>query len=388
MSVRVDVQRELLVWEVERSGLSSDAVERKFPRLDEWIAGDTQPTFKQLAKFARGTHTPLGYLFLDRPPAEEVPIPDFRTHGDRPLGQQQAISANLREVIYTCQARQEWYREHQIRNGEDPLPFVGSLKSSSSVPAAAGEMADMLGWDSVARGQSRSWADALAQLRERAEIAGVLVMISGMVGSDTSRKLRPDEFRGFALTDRYAPLVFINGADSKSAQVFTLAHELAHLWLGETALSDVDGGVTSPNESERWCNRVAAELLVPIEELRQRIQRARPLSGQIEDLARHFRVSRQVIVGRFFEGGYINWDELGELRAAEQERLAAIAKYADRPSGGNYYTTRPVQVSKRFARALVGSALEGGTTYSTAFRLLGVKKESTFDRLVERLEVA
>lgn len=385
MSVRVEVRPPLLEWARARSGITEEDWDRRFPRYEAWLAGDTEPTLKQLEEFARKTHTPVGFLFLDTPPAEPVPIPDFRTVGDRPVGAGEVVSADLLDVVYTCQARQEWYRDHQLLNGEPPLAFVGTATTATPTERAATGMSDELGWDAEARSRCRTWDDALTRLRENAEAAGVLVMISGIVGSDTHRKLDPDKFRGFAISDAYAPLVFVNGADSKAAQVFTLAHELAHLWLGETALSDLDPASVRDNTVERWCNQVAAELLVPVEEFRAHRDASADIRSQLQPLAEHFRVSTQVILGRFREAGELTWDEYLHELGVERARVAAIV--AERGSGGNYYNTKPVQIGKRFARALVASAMEGQTSYTEAFRLLGLKKASTFDGLADRLGV-
>ncbi len=383
MPVRIEVQPALYAWARARSGIEDEAWAKRFPRYDEWLAGERSPTLKQLEEFAKKTHTPVGYFFLDEPPAEDVPIPDFRTIGDRPVDR--APSADLLDTIYVCQARQEWYRDSQLLNGEEPLPFVGSATSSDAPATTAAQMRELLDWTADTRSRLRSRDAALTRLRENAEQAGVLVMISGIVGSNTHRKLDPEEFRGFALADRYAAVVFVNGADSKAAQVFTLAHELAHLWLGSTALSDVDPESTRRFDDERWCNQVAAELLVPMDEFRALFDPDASLREQLQPLAEHFRVSTQVILGRVREAGALTWDQfMVELRA-ERERIAEIV--AERGGGGNYYNTKPVQVGKRFARELIASTLEGRTPYTEAFRLLDVKKTSTFEGLAQQLEV-
>lgn len=385
MSVRVEVRPNVLLWARARSGIADAEWERRFPRFGAWLAGDTAPTLKQLEEFARKTHTPVGFFFLEDPPVEPVPIPDFRTVGDRPVGAMEVVSADLLDVVYTCQARQEWYRDHQLLNGEAPLALVDTATATMPPAQAATVMSEVLNWDADARARCRTWDDALTRLRENAEAVGVLVMISGIVGSNTHRKLDPDEFRGFALVDPYAALVFVNGADSKAAQVFTLVHELAHLWLGETALSDLDPTSLRNYSVERWCNQVAAELLVPMGEFLAVFDRSADLRGQLQPLAERFRVSTQVILGRMREAGHLSWDEYLHELNLERERVAAII--AERGGGGNFYNTKPVQVGKRFARALVGSALEGRTPYTEAFRLLGVKKAATFDTLANRLGV-
>ncbi len=386
MSVRVEVRPNVLTWARARSGIADEDWGRRFPKYDAWLAGDAAPTLKQLENFARKTHTPVGFFFLEEPPVETIPIPDFRTISDRPIAAAGAVvSADLLDVIYACERRQEWYRDNQLLEGEPSLAFVGVASITDAVDDVAGQMRQVLDWTAESRAVCRTSDTALTWLREHAETAGVLVMISGIVGSNTHRTLDPQEFRGFALVDRYAAIVFVNGADSKAAQVFTLAHELAHLWLGETALSDLDPQSIRSNAVERWCNQVAAEFLVPMAEFRQRLDQRTDLRDQLRPLAEHFRVSSQVILGRIREAGALTWDEyLAELDA-ERQRVATFL--ADRGGGGNYYNTKPVHVSRRFARALIASTLEGNTPYTEAFRLLDLKKAATFDRLAEHLGV-
>jgi Zn-dependent peptidase ImmA (M78 family) len=173
-----------------------------------------------------------------------------------------------------------------------------------------------------------------------------------------------------------APLVFINGKDTKSAQMFTLAHELAHIWLGESGLTDIHAASTPSLEIERWCNRVAAEVLVPLEVMRADLQREADLDDEVKRLARRFKVSTLVILRRIHDAGGLTREAFWEAYSAEHERLVFLSR--NRSSGGNFYLTRAASVSKRFARAVIVSTWEGRSSFTEAFSLLGCRKMSTF----------
>ena len=146
-------------------------------------------------------------------------------------------------------------------------------------------------------------------------------MVNGVVGSNNRRKLDPQEFRGFALADNLAPLVFINGADTKAAQMFTLAHELAHIWLGLSAVSDAQASQVPEHEVERWCNRVAAELLVPLAVVRNEHDPRNSLGEEMNRLARRFKVSTLVILRRIHDAGGLTQDQFWRAYREELERL-------------------------------------------------------------------
>lgn len=383
MVVRVEVEPALLVWARERARLDHEHLLAKFPKLGEWEIGESQPTIKQLEKYAEATHTPLGFLLLERPPTEDVPIPDFRTRGDRVVARP---SADLLDTVYSCQQRQEWYRDFARSNREARIPFVGSLRADANIVSAAATIRDALDFGLDARRPISTWTGALDHLRDKAESIGVLVMINGVVGSNTHRKLDPEEFGGFALADDLAPVVFVNGADTKAAQIFTLAHELAHVWLGESALSDADLGSRPDNPVERWCNQVAAELLVPLASLREELGDTVDLTAELERLARVFKVSTLVVLRRIFDAGSLSWSAYRSAYLVERDRVLGFVS-AGGGSGGNFYNTTPIRVSKRFARALIVSTWEGQTLYRDAARLLGFKKLSTLDELGHSLGV-
>ena len=371
---RVPVRPELLTWARERAGRDVASMVKPFPKLEAWERGEVQPTLKQLERFAKVTHTPVGYLFLPEPPVERVPIPDFRTIAGEPIARP---SPDLLDTLYTCQQRQEWYRDFARSMGEGSQSMVGSVQRTDDVVRTAARIREALGFDLDERRQMATWTDALRHFIEQADGVGILVMVSGVVGSNNRRKLDPEEFRGFALVDDLAPLVFINGADTKAAQMFTLAHELVHIWLGQSALSDSQARLLPDHEVERWCSRVAAELLVPLAIMRDEYQPGGNLRAELDRLARYFKVSTLVVLRRIHDAGGITDDDYWAAYETELEWLRSLLK----GSGGNFYLTLGARVSKRFARALVVSTLEGRSSFTEAFRLLGFKKMETFRRL-------
>jgi len=379
MTVRVQIEPSLLEWASKRSGKSPDELNRRVPRLAAWARGDAQPTLKQLEDFARATSTSVGLLMLPEPPDMPLPVPDFRT---LPKATAAPASPDLLDTIYLCEERQDWYRTYALVNGANPLDFVGSVAVGDDVAATADRMRRTLAFDIAARREYSSWSDALGKLSERAEDVGVLVMVSGVVGSNTRRALDPNEFRGFALVDDLAPVVFINGADTKAAQIFTLAHELVHIWLGQAAVSNPRLDVRREDQQvERFCNAVAAELLVPLASLQSEFDSNRPLTDELDRLARLYRVSTLVVLRRIFDAGELSWNAYNNAYAEQMSRVAR----ATGSSGGNFYKTQPVRTSKRFAHAVIADALEGRTLHRDAFRLLGVRRYNTFRELGHRL---
>ena len=371
--MRVAVNPELVRWARERAGVGHDELVARFGKIAEWESGEAQPTLRQVERFARAVHVPVGYLFLNAPPEETLPIPDFRTFGSRAV---MRPSPDLLDTIYACQERQGWYRDF-MRAGRHPVPrFIGSATVEAAIEDVAAQMRKTLDFSVAARSDCPTWSEALREFIRQAEKIGILVMVNGIVGSNTHRKLDPREFRGFALSDPQAPLVFINGADTKAAQMFTLAHELAHLWLGDSALTNM-GIAPAPdyNAKEVWCNAVAAELLVPMAALQDKLRQGESLERAMSRLARYFKVSTLVILRRLKDVRWLGREDFDAAWEQESKRLANMK--VNRGAGGDFYRATLSRTGRQFAHALIVSTLEGQTLYRDAFRMLGISKTDT-----------
>jgi len=367
---------ELLRWARERSGLSTRAAAERFSvkpqRLASWESGEQKPTFRQAQKLAQALHVPFGYLFLSSPPEREAPpLPDLRTVAD---DQRNTFGIDFLEVLNDVLLKQEWYRGYLEAEAAERLPFIGKFRMGDDPNVIAKDIRDEIGLDERFRSEAQNWGEFLANFIAEVEGLRILVLRSGIVKNDTHRRLSVEEFRGFVITDALAPLIFLNGRDAKAAQIFTLAHELAHLWIGQSGISNPDLGRLdiSPNvQIERFCNQIAAEVLVPRESFLASWEGAND-GNNVRRLAKKYKVSSLVILRCAFDLRKISWQQYRRYYAEEIRRFQA--RESDQQSaGGNFYLSVERRNGKQLIRAMLSEAFEGHLPYRDAARLLGLK---------------
>lgn len=372
MVTRIEIQPELLRWAVERSGLSYD--DFKEP-VQDWIRGDSLPTVRKLEGFARKAMVPFGYLFLQTPPRESIGVPDFRTFGDE---QRRTFSPNLRDSITDIQRRQAWMREYLVEAGSDPIELVGTLKLSDSFDHAAWMIRQHLLLADDWQLQHRSWESALTALRRAIENAGVFVCMTNQVGLNTRRSLNQEEFRGFVLIDEFAPWIFVNTNDTKSAQMFTLAHEMVHVCVGTPGLFNLEKLESSDDRVEQFCNRVAAEFLLP----KQRFLQSWTSTGDLQDrcsaLAREFRVSPLVVGRRAFELELISRQAFFRFyhEAMEQWRDLKEFKKKEKKPAPVFWQQQQMRLGDRFGYAVAQAYAERKLLPTDAQDLTGFNRET------------
>ncbi len=381
--MQITLQPAVLRWARERARIDAEQLADKMQVKPERVLAwerDGRISIAQADKLAQRTHTALGLLYLTEPPKDLLPIPDFRTRDD-----DLQPSVNLLDTIYLMQRRQAWMRDELIGEGARPLNFIGSYEIGGDPLQVAHAMRDALQLADDWAASVSTWSNALGYLRSRAEDAGVLVVFNGVVENNTSRKLDPDEFQGFALVDEYAPLVFVNNADFKAAQMFTLAHELAHLFVGETGVSSFEHLKFDSNTTERFCDQVSAEFLVPAAELRAFWPTTTRASDPYQSIAHQFKVSSLVAARRARDLGLIQpiaffkfYDEYMEREWHSSQQTQA--------SGGNFWNTQKWRIGTRFGTAIFRAVKEGRLLYREAYNLTGLKGE-TFENMREKMGI-
>lgn len=383
MTLRVPVSPAVLTWAVDRSGSSVDDIVDTFPKFDDWVAGERKPTLHQLEKLAAAAGVPLGYFFLERPPQLELPIPDFR-EGYR--GLRDEPSSDLLAVLHQSIRRRDWYREYATDNGLPEVEVVGIAADWDPHDAAA-DMRDRLGFEVTQRRGNSD--DIRKHLLLAFESLGGLTVATSMVGNNTRRLLDPDEFRGFALVDRLAPMIFVNTHQTLNGQFFTIAHEAAHIWRGASGISLEDPAAEPQSEVEKWCNAVASEFLVPEVELQERFPAVANLrlTDQLERMASVFRCGTLVILQALRRTGVRDFEDFDAEYQAERERVMALASSAA-GSGGNFYFNQPFRIGERLSRAIIRDAMQGNTAMSEAIRLMSLKSLSNFDKYAQHLGAA
>lgn len=372
------VNPDILVWARETAGLAPEEAARRLSisqeRLEAMEGGNSPPTRRQLLTIAEKYRRPLIAFYLQKPPVERAIGQDFRTLPDREVTSEALISALLRDV----QARQQIVRSALEESDEAKrLDFVGTSRTRDGAERLVRLIETKLGSPLREFRAQKTIGDAFAFLRERVEQTGVFVLLMGNLGSHHTN-IDAKVFRGFALSDDFAPFIIINEKDSRAAWSFTLLHELAHIWLGQTGISGYESSV----EIERFCDEVASRVLLNRDELRQlRISEAVSVADAaklISEFSNARKISRKMVAYNLLRGGIIEAALYRSLSDHfDSERAARKTETDDDSEGGpNYYVVKRHRMGPTlidFTRRMVKS---GVLSTTKASKVLGVRPTS------------
>mgnify|MGYP000610323801 CR=1 FL=1 len=370
-----NINKEILEWAILRAGNDLDEFYLKNPKVQDWVENESNPTLKQLEGFTQKVHVPFGYMFLNEPPEEDIPIPFFRSGQKKP--EAASITLNVFHTIQILQERQSWLTEYLINVDYDDLTFVGKYDVKTGYSTIANDIKKTLGLNDGWANRFRTWEEALNHLTQKIEETGVIVTFNGVVGNNTRRVISPTDCRGFVLVDQKAPFLFINSADAKAAQMFTLIHELAHIWLGETAGFDNSKMMPANHPVEFLCDKVAAEFLVPENYLKDVWQEKQGF----HQLAKYFKVSQIVVARRALDLKLISKTEFFGFYNNYIEGVKAKKENA-KTSGGDFYATAKKRISLRFASFVNNAVNENALLYRDAYKLTTLKGD-TYERFVK-----
>jgi Zn-dependent peptidase ImmA (M78 family) len=373
MPVRVDIKSENLLWAIRRAGFNVAKFTDENPDVKDWIESKNKPTVKNLENFAKKVYVPFGYLLLDKPPEEKLPIPYFRTNKK----DKKWPHINVYDTLMIIERRQTWLSDFLRDEGEPQLNFVGKFNEKTPPEIIINDIRKTLNLKEDWANDFPNWDKARKHLITVIEKAGIIVSINSRVGDNSHRPIEVEDCRGFVMIDPYAPFLFINGRDAESAQMFTLAHELAHLWIGHSAAFDFRRMQPADNPIEKLCDRIAAEFLVPASIFEQEWLK----TNDPEQLAKTFKVSRIVALRRALDLNKINKSEFFELYNEYMQRHGDRKKSSD--GGGDYYATKKQRIGSRFAEYINIAVHENKLLHRDAYRLTGMKRD-TFKKFMEK----
>ena len=371
MKTEITINPTLITWAIARAGFDVDKFLDNNPTIQKWIEEVKKPTVKQLENFAHKVHIPFGYLFLPEPPKETIPFPFFRT------GNQQTdkVSLNVFDTIQILQRRQDWITEYLQDNEQEPLSFVGRFNENATANEVVADIRNTLELQPNWACNFATWEETLAFITNKIEAIGVFINFNGIVENNTHRPISVDECRGFVLVNPYAPFMFVNAADAKAAQLFTIIHELAHIWLGESAGFDNQNLMPADAPIEKLCDAIAAEFLVPASSLID-IWQDKP---SIDYAKRYFKVSPIVIARRALDLGLISRSAFftfynGYIESFKQKK-------ENQKGGGDFYATARKRVSVSFASYVNQAVNQNKLLYRDAYKITGLKGD-TYQKFV------
>lgn len=386
-TIEAQVTPEVMKWARESAKLDLPTAAQRIGRSEEeirdWETGEKRPSLAQARRASEVYRRSLAVFYLPEPPKEFDTLRDFR---QLPQGKSREWSPELALLIRRIRCRQEWLREFLVEEGFDRLSFVGSASLSTESASLTGSIHNELGVamkDQIACHEPRL---ALNLWAEHAEDAGINICQEGGVDSE--------EARGFVLADDYAPFIYINSNDSYGGRLFTLIHELVHLWINQPGISNLQDRDEQPHSPEarieRFCNSVAADVLVDkaLLQLHWSQQSQGDLQERVHDAAMEFAVSEEVVARRLLELHAISEQDYLALRQYYASRWAEYRKRQKERRGRPRYAMLMAKSNGyRFTRMVFDAYRRDRISGRDASSLLHVKVNN-FSKVAQEVQVS
>lgn len=361
---RIEISRERYQWALNRAGMTVDDYMVCHPNsnLTKWLEGEKNPTIRQLEDFASSVNVPFGYLFLQNVPDERIPFPVFRGEA----GRYNHFDLNVYDMVNILSRRQDWLEDYLKENDIADCEIVGSVTLNTPITETVDRLRKYLDLHANWALNIISVDEAVNKLTDALENAGVFVTFNGVVGNNTHRVLKVSECRGFALANKVAPYIFVNSQDAKTAQMFTLIHETAHLMLGESA-GHAATDTLSRDVTENYCDKVAAEFLMPEAELRCL------WNSDLSFVARKFKVSELVVARRTHDLKLLSDTA---YHSFWNEYITRDIQHKRGTSGGDFYKTTMKRIGRMFAIHVNNAVNSRQLSYTDAYRLTGLSGDT------------
>lgn len=369
MITKVKISPETLVWAAERGGYTTDNLLDIFPKALDWIKEESIPTVKQLESFAKKVHIPFGFLFLKKPPKEEIPLTFYRSNG-------QIVEKTplvIKDIVNSVKTKQEWLHDYLKDNNYEELPFIGKLKNFQDLDIinASNLIRKYLNinedwYKEITSSQVfRYWIDEFEKNR-------IFVISTGFV-KNNRRLVDVNMCKGFTLIDKMCPFIYINTNNKGGGKIFTLMHELVHVFIGNSLGLSYEPIHPSSEPLEKFCDSVASELLVPEVNFKKLWNNINDNNiSKFTKLAGVFHVSKLVIAKKALDCNYIH---LSDFWSFYNEYTNIPYKQT---SGGDYWNSKPYEVSRRFFNYVDTALSQNNILPSEAYKLTNMKGK-TYD---------
>jgi Zn-dependent peptidase ImmA (M78 family) len=376
MSASVEgINQELFIWARKSIGLSVEDVAIKMKRsIDDilsWENGASAPTYPQLEKLAYSVYKrPIALFFFPEPPYEYLPNQEFRSLPDSDLNNLMPDTyLNIRKGHAYQLAIKEIYNE---RNPSETQIWKSvKLNVKEDIQAQAHNIRSYLQISNETQSKWNSDDIALKEWRHNIESCGIFIFKSSFKQKDIS---------GFCLTDSTFPIIYLNNSTTKTRQIFSLLHELAHILIDVNGLSKFDNSYynqlpTKQKKIEVFCNAIAAEVLIPnnvFSKLTSNFQHdvSKLDDSEFEKVANYFSVSRESILRRFLDVGRVSTDFY------LQKTVEWNSQMKKQTGGGSWYATTSTYLSEKFSREVISKYYKGEVSKSKASEFLGIKPKN------------